>query len=170
MLSSALAEREGWETYHDKKLGFKLPHPAGPDWTCGLGAYGLGYDEQFGCKGDPFKLLILPWTANTEGRFDVNIQTGFVRGSGEEILEMIAESMEHHGYKSLGRMREGAVTMRGFANADTRREVWYVLHGELLLEINTRFGKKYAEGKPHAEAKGLLREIVTSVEFAEVVE
>jgi hypothetical protein len=157
------ASSEEFEVYTDSDNGFAIEHPASAEWSCGTGGYGAGYEEQFGCAGEMFKLVALPWKSSG-GEFDLNVQTRFVRG-GEDILNQIAAAMSSNEYDRLSTSTVAGVDRAGFTAPGGRRQIWYLLHGDLLLELNARFERDYREGEAHERAAEVLARVVASVNF-----
>jgi hypothetical protein len=163
ILPFATTSAEGFDLYADTENGFTIEHPADEGWSCGIGGYGAGYEEQFGCAGEMFKLVALPWTSSG-GEFELNVQTSFVRG-GENILGLIAEAMSSNEYDTLSASTAAGASGAGFVAPGGRRQVWYLLHGDLLLELNARLERDYREGEAHERAGEVLVRMVASVKF-----
>lgn len=162
-LPFAFTSAEDFDVYTDTDYGFTIEHPANGEWSCGIGGYGAGYEEQFGCAGEMFKLVVLPWKSSG-GEFDLNVQTSFVRG-GEDILSQISAAMNSNEYEPLRAGAGAAVDHAGFVAPGGRRQVWYLLHGDMLLELNARLGRDYREGEAHEGAGDVLAGMVASVKF-----
>jgi len=151
--------------HHDTDFGFQVAVPAGEGWTCGVGAYGLGYDTQFGCKGPMFNLLILP-SESGGGGFSLNVQASIVQGGSSEILALLVKALADNGYQEIeNRSADGAQRSERIGFAAEKRTLWYLLQGERLLEVNARFASDYREGEARGTANAALARIVESIRF-----
>ena len=159
---AAIAE----DTVHrDTDSGFAVTIPSAKGQTCGPGAYGPGYDTQFGCQGEMFKVVLLPWKSGG-GDFELNVQTRFVRGGPGEILDRLAKALEEHGYQRIdARPADDGQPIQRIGFASEKRDTWYLLHGERLLEVNARFERDYREGEGRRKASAQLARIVKSITF-----
>lgn len=146
---------KSWNTFEDQQNGYELKYPTQQNGiNCGRGKYGAPYDEQFGCRtgfsGGSIKFLMLPWK-NTKGYFELNVDRAFLQLEPIDLLNGIKNEYTKLGFSPLSTVSiEDTQVIRQFKEDESAkttnpktgevwrqlryREVWYILHEDLLLE------------------------------------
>ena len=177
LLASPLsANTAGWRVYRDEAKGFSIAYPDESGSKCGRGAAGEPYQDVFGCaevepgSGRLARLLVLA-VENRRGFFEHNVQTSHIRAQPDEVLKLLSEARRTAGYAALSPVSVDGVQALRFRKSLGplgAREVWYLLRGDLLLEVNLRTPEEAPSDEAPDSAASRFRRIAETLRFLPV--